>query len=224
MMTKGFISFCLISALMIGGCATASHRPEEKTATELLNAGLAALHKDNFSDSIDIFSKLKDWYPFSKHAVTAELKIADAHYGMEEYDEATAGYESFVNLHPRNDEVPYAIYQIGNCYLDQLKGIDQDQTYATKASDTFLRLLKQFPDSSYADLAKAALKKCQKSILRHELYVAKFYLRAKNYRAALNRFKDLLDMYPDVGVQYEALHYITLCQAAMANMPSGKIE
>jgi outer membrane protein assembly factor BamD len=237
MMKKRIISLCLVSALVLCGCATTSHRTDEKTqgknapqapqernAEQLLKAGLVALHKKNYSEAIDLFSRLRDWYPFSKHAVTAELRISDAHYGKLEYEEAISGYEKFVTLHPRNPEIPYALYQTGKCYMDQMRGIDRDQTDAIKANDTFQRLLKQYPGSSYTEPAKAAAKQCQKSILRHEMYVAKFYLKAKNYRAALNRFKGLLNMYPDVGVQYEALGYITRCQVALAKTPSRHDE
>ena len=42
----------------------------------------------DYKVAIENFQKLKDWYPFSKYAILAELKIADSHYHLEQYEEA----------------------------------------------------------------------------------------------------------------------------------------
>jgi outer membrane protein assembly factor BamD len=214
-MIKRIFLLCFASLLVFSGCAP-KQKPEEKPAAVLIEEGMTDFDKANYHEAIVTFGKIKDWYPFSKHAITAELKTADAHYELKAYDEAVMAYESFVNLHPRNEAAPYVIYQIGRCYLDQLRKIDQDQTSAQKAHDTFQRLLKQFPDSPYTKPAEESIKTCRKSIIAHELYIAKFYLKNKQYKAALKRFNGVLGMYPDVGAQHEALGYITLCESSLA--------
>jgi outer membrane protein assembly factor BamD len=214
-MMKRILLVCFASLLVFSGCGH-KQKPEEKPAAVLIEEGMTEFNKENYVEAIATFTKIKDWYPFSKHAITAELKTADAHYALKAYDEAIISYESFVNLHPRNEAAPYVLYQIGRCYLDQLRKIDQDQTSARKAHDTFQRLLKQFPDSPYTQPAEEGIKTCRKSIIAHELYVAKFYLKAKNYKAALKRFKGVLSLYPDVGAQYEALDYIAFCESSIA--------
>ena len=40
-------------------------------------------------------------------------------------------------------------------------------------------------------------------------------LKKKYYKAALNRFMTVLSKYPDVGVHYEALQYIAICEATI---------
>ncbi|MDX9785510.1 MAG: outer membrane protein assembly factor BamD [Desulfobacterales bacterium] len=219
-MTKRLMALCLTSLLVFTGCGSSQPKPEERTAAELYDEGIAELESGGYQLSIELFTKIKDWYPFSKHAVTADLKIADAHFGLQAYDEAAMAYENFASLHPRNEAVPYAIYRIGNCYLEQVNGIDQDQTYAKKAHDSFQRLLNQFPDSEYKHPAEAAIKICRKSIIANEIYVAKYYLKMKNYKAALIRFKDALNMYPDIGAQFDALGYIASCETALAQAKS----
>jgi outer membrane protein assembly factor BamD len=214
-MIKRIILLCFASLLVFPSCAS-KQKPEEKPAAVLIEEGLAEFDKGNHHEAIATFTKIKDWYPFSKHAITAELKTADAHYALNAYDEAIMAYESFINLHPRNEAAPYVIYQIGRCYLDQLRKIDQDQTSAQKAHDTFQRLLKQFPDSPYTKPAEEGIKTCRKNIIAHELYIAKFYLKNRQYKAALKRFNGVLGMYPDVGAQHEALGYIALCEQTLA--------
>jgi outer membrane protein assembly factor BamD len=90
--------------------------------------------------------------------------------------------------------------------------IDRDQKNAQQALLAFKRFLGRYPDSEYADPASAHIKECQRSITAHELLVAKYYFKNKNYKAALNRFQSILEDYPDTGVQHIALQYIAECE------------
>jgi len=189
---------------------------ETGTAQELAWDGMDAYEDGNYKDAIEYFQKLKDWYPFSKYANLAELKIADSHYHLEEYDEAIFAYEEFEKLHPRNEAIPYVIYQIGRSYYDQIDTIDRDQTPARKALETFQRLNKQFPDDQYARSANEHIPKCLKSLAGNEYYIGVFYFKSKHYQAALQRFMAVLANYPDVGYHQKALQYIAQCEASIA--------
>ena len=204
----------IITLLTLVGCGWFGPE-QEKPAPELARDGIEAFNNGEYREAIESFETLKDWYPFSKYAILAELKIADAHYRLAEYDEAIFAYEEFENLHPRNEAVPYVIYQIGRCYYDQIDTIDRDQTTARKALATFKRLTSKFPEDGYALKARPHIIQCHKSLAHHEFYVGQFYYKSKHYKAALHRFKSVLSNYPDVGVHYEALQYITLCETAL---------
>lgn len=211
----------LISLLILSGCSGLGIK-EEKSAEELANDGMRQFKKKRFRTSIESFEKLKDWYPFSKFAILAELKIAEAYYRLEEYENAIFAYEEFENLHPRNEAIPYVIYQIGRCYFDQIDTIDRDQTPAQKALENFKRLINQFPGNSYSKKAEEHIKKCHESLAGHELYVGLFYYKGKHYKAALHRFKLVLSDYPDAEVYQKALHYISLCEEMLAKQKEEK--
>lgn len=217
-MKRVFI-FCIISLLFCSGCAWFETK-EEKSAQELVSDGMYEFKSKNYRNAIESFEKLKDWYPFSKFAILAELKIADAHYNLKEYDEAVFAYEEFEGLHPSNEAIPYVIYQIGLCYFEQIDTVDRDQNSAQKALDTFERLIKQFPKNEYAVKAEENIKTCMKSLAGHEFYVGLFYYKGKHYKAALHRFKSVLLNYPDVGVHHKALKYIAQCEASLVKKQS----
>ena len=208
---KRFIFLSLVAILAVSGCAWFQSK-EEKTAQELVSDGMDQYNKEDYKDAIKSFEKLKDWYPFSKYAILAELKIGDAHYHLKEYEDAIAAYENFESLHPRNEAIPYVISQIGLCYFERIDTIDRDQSSAQKALETFERLKKQFPKDPYAIKAEGHIAKCQKSLAGHDFYVGLFYYKSKHYKAALQRFKAVLSNYPDVGVQEKALQYIIRCE------------
>ena len=187
------------------------------TAQQLAWDGMDAYEDGDYTEAIEHFQNLKDWYPFSKYAILAELKIADSHYHLEQYEEAIFAYEEFEKLHPRNEAIPYVIYQIGRCYYDQIDTIDRDQTPARKALETFERLKKQFPDDQYAHSGAEHINKCVKSLAGNEYYIGLFYFKSKHYKAALNRFMAVLSNYPDVGYHQKALQYIARCEASLAD-------
>jgi outer membrane protein assembly factor BamD len=210
-MIKTRIGALLAAAIILSGCAWFETR-ENLSASELASEGMDAYEFGNYKTAIEHFERLKDWYPFSKFAMLAELKIADAHYRLEEYDDAVYAYESFESLHPRNEAIPYVIYQTGRCYFDRLTSVDRDQTYAQKALEVFGRLTDRFPDDPYARAGAAHSRDCLKSLAGHDFYVGLYYFDSQRYKAALERFKTVLFGYPDVGVQYQALQYIAECE------------
>jgi outer membrane protein assembly factor BamD len=203
---------CVAAALlMLGGCSW--FRPkEEKFAQELASDGMDAYAGGDYRDAIQSFEKLKDFYPFSKYAILAQLKIADAYFHLEEWEEAIAAYQEFESLHPRNEATPYVVYQIGMSYFKQIDTTDRDQSTARQALETFSRLKKQFPESPYATKAEEHIKASLRSLVGHEFNVGLFYYKGKHYKAALGRFMAIVTKYPDVGLHHEALQYIALCQ------------
>ena len=205
---KRFVLLCLITMFAFSGCAW-FQTEEEKTSQELINEGMDQYNDEHYKDAIASFEKLKDWYPFSQYAILAELKLGDAYYHLEEYEDAIAAYEDFESLHPRNEAIPYVIYQIGLCYYDRIDTIDRDQSTAHKALETFERLRKQFPKDPYSIKAEQNIKKCQKSLAEHDLYVGLFYYKSRHYKAALQRFIKVLTNYPDVGVHQRRFNILS---------------
>jgi outer membrane protein assembly factor BamD len=200
-------------ALTCSGCAWFGQGKEEKRADELIKEGVKAFDKGSYKKALEAFEQLKDWYPFSNYAILAELKIADAHYHLQEYPEAVAAYEEFERLHPRNEATPYVVYQVGLCYFEQVDTVDRDQTPARKALETFRRVIGQYPNDPYAIKAQNHIPHCIQSMAGHEFYVGRYYYGQGFYKAALERFRSIIAEYPDVGYHRQALLYIAACEA-----------
>ena len=224
---RNLLTIALVALLTTSGCSSLRSQfnkllgyKEESSAQELAWAGMEAYEKERYKEAIEKFQKLKDFYPFSKYAILAELKIADAHYQREDYEDAIFAYENFEQLHPRNEAIPYVIYQIGRCYFDQINTPDRDQTSAEKALATFQRLMKQYPRDEYSIRAAEHIKTAQKSLAGHAYGIGVFYYKTKHYKAALHRFMEIISDYPDVGYHQKALEYIAKCETAIAKEES----
>ncbi len=211
-MTKILLLITIV--MFLAGCSLFESSYEmEKNADELVYEGSSAFAAGDYKDAVKAYTDLKDWYPFSKYAILAELKIADSYYHLKEYDEAIIGYEEFEKMHPKNEAIPYVIYQTGLCWFEQLDTIDRDSTPAKNSITQFNRLINQFPEDEYAQKAQKNIKTCLSNISGHELYVANFYMKTKKYHAALKRYEYLVEHYPGSQDSKEALNKIPECRA-----------
>jgi outer membrane protein assembly factor BamD len=217
---SSYLVLILILAITTAGCF--GKKKAEKLAPELAAEGVKYYQDEKYDKAIKSFNQLKDWYPFDKLSILAEFKIAEAYFKMDEYEDAVISYELFETLHPRNESIPYTIFQIGMCYYLRIDTIDRDQKNTLMAIKTFRRLIRQHPDNEYAKKAADHIQTCLKSLAGHELYVGNFYMKAKHYDAAKKRFETILAVYPDLGFDEQAKKAIKKCNALMKNYDKTK--
>ena len=215
-MKKLFIISLIV--FLLSGCGLFGDKIDhkmDKTADELAQEGAVAFQQEDYKAALKAYTDIKDWYPFSKYAILAELLIADSHFFLAEYDEALLAYEEFESQHPRNEAISHVIYQKGLCWFKRVGSIDRDHTPALNSITQFKRLIDQFPDSKYAEKAKEHIEKSMGIIIGHELYVADFYMRTKEYKAALSRYKTIVEKYPGTPESKAAAAQIPVCQTLL---------
>lgn len=195
---------CLILALAIfalSGCGIIDLfylPPAEDTAQEIYEAGNEAMSEKNYVRAVELYNKLKDTYPFSPYTIDAELSLGDAYFLDEEYELATESYKDFEALHPRNEAIPYVLYQTGMSLLKQFHSIDRATTELQEAYEYFDRLCQTYPDSPYTKSAEEHMLLCRKLMAEHELYIADVYWNMGKYGPAWRRYNYVADNFKDV--------------------------
>ncbi len=210
------IGACLVGVLAGCGLWQEFFPRVERGPEQLMQDGLRDLEKGRYTNATEAFQKIKDRYPYSRFAVEAELRLGDAFYKRQLYDEAYEAYDEFEKLHPRHPQIPYVMFRKGMCHFEQVKSIDRDQTHTLKAKEEFERLVKRFPRSEYAHRARRKIRECYIFLAEYELYVAHFYFKKKKYRAAMKRYRYIIENYPDLGQYHEALEYMARCKEKLA--------
>jgi len=186
---------------LISGCGVVDYfflTPPEDTAQELAQAGYDALQEKDYDRAIEYFTKLKDRYPFSPYTPEAEVSLGDAYFLVGEYKAASEVYKEFEALHPRHEAVPYVLLKIGLSNLKQFESADKPYTNIAEAYSFFQRLIETYPENKYAQEAKKYLRKCRFLMAEHELYVADFYWRTEQFKAAWLRYKYVEKEYADL--------------------------
>ncbi len=204
----------LVLVLGSAGCAGFfGGKQDERTAAELAVEGKSFFEAGKYDKALKSYERLRDWYPYSQHAKEAKLRIADAHFHLEQYEQALVAYEQYEQLHPSDSQIPYVIYQMGMCHYERMETIDRTQVPTRNAMEAFLRLQARFPDSQWAEKAGEKIADCRRNLAGHEFYVARFYFKSGHYKAAKNRFETVVARYPGVDEYSDkAETYIEQCQ------------
>src|SRR5262249_43928415 len=144
-----------------------------------------------------LFKEVKRKYSYSRYARLAELRIADADYASEKLAEAIQGYRSFVHDHRTDPEVAYARFRVckglfeevseGGLLLPPLE--ERDQATSVEAYKELVAFVKDFPTGQYAVEGQYMLKVVTGRLVRHELYVARYYLRNDQFDASVARIQ-----------------------------------
>lgn len=191
--------FCTL--LFGAGCAAKKPLTPEKAYDEAMS--LYSLK--NYEDSADAFKKVKELFPDHPLSKAAQLLIGDANFNAEKYEEAIIAYDDYAKLFPDDINVPYARYMEAMSYYNRISEKDRDQSFTKLAIEKFTNILKDFNDTPYAVKAYEYFKECRKRLAEQEIFVAKFYLKNKKYKAAEKRFNYALNHFQDVPIQKEAL-------------------
>ncbi len=195
----------------------------DKTAEQLALSGMAKLEKQHYSEAAEEFKKLKEHYPYSKYAILAELKLGDAYFGARKYSEAAMSYEEFVRLHPRNEVIPYVLYQVGMSNFLTFTNVDRDPEGTKTAMKAFEKVIQNFPQSEYAAKSKKQILECKKRIISHMFSVARHYYINKYYAAAKTRLDTMTQQYPeavaDLGYGPTVKKMLAKCDKEMAKGP-----
>ncbi|MCG8619851.1 MAG: outer membrane protein assembly factor BamD [Desulfobacterales bacterium] len=208
----------VILTVFLSGCSLLEEPAQmNKSAEQLASDGAAAFMSQDYNRAVKAYTDLKDWYPFSKYAILAELKIADAYFHLEEYDEAIVAYETFEKMHPRNEAVPYVIHQIALAWFNQIDTVGRDASPARNAKAQFERLIQLYPNYEQTQKAAERIQTCIDNMVGHELYVANYYMKTKEYKAALKRFEYIVEFYPGTEQSEIALAQIPILNGLLQN-------
>jgi outer membrane protein assembly factor BamD len=188
--------------------------------------GVKELEDKDWLAASKYFSFIKSRFPYSKYAVLAELRLADAQFGAEQYLEAIDSYRLFLKFHPTHEMVSngYASFRIGEGYYKQLSGdfwmfppsSEKDQSSTEDAANELKTFLDKYPDSPYRDKAKDILKQVNKRLADHEWYVAHYYWEHDKPTGTVFRLRRLLERYRGVGYDEEALWLLGRAYVAAA--------
>jgi outer membrane protein assembly factor BamD len=130
----------------------------------------------------------------------ARLALADATF----YEGTTIGYIDarglyldFVTLYGNHALAPYAQTQAGLASLEQVNHPTKDQSQTRQAIADFDEVIRRWPRSRFAIAAHGLRRVARSNLAEAEFLIGRFYLGRKAWPAAIDRFKEILSVYPD---------------------------
>lgn len=149
----------------------------------------------NWIEAQGLMREVKRKFSYSKYARLAELRIADADYEQDKFAEAIRGYRQFVHDHRSDvEEVAYARSRIAEAQYAQISeslllptADERDQAVIIDSFKELKSYLHDYPNAKESQKIRELLADVTARLMRHELYVARFYLQRDNFEAAVLR-------------------------------------
>ncbi|WP_102959255.1 outer membrane protein assembly factor BamD [Mangrovicella endophytica] len=211
------------SALTLSGCLSGKDddvdalalAAQTEPADVLYNQGLANLEGGRLTEAGKKFDAVDRQHPYSEWARKALVMRAFTSYRSGEYDEAVNTSKRYLSLYPNSDEAAYAQYIIGLSYYRQIPDVTRDQKSAARAAAAMQEVIDRYPDSEYAEDARSKIRMSRDQLAGKEMQVGRYYLERREYIAAINRFKNVVENYSETRQVEEALSRLTEAYYAM---------
>lgn len=208
----------LLSATLLIACSGTKDEEKpyvERPVHELYNQAANALETRNFVEAAQLFDEVERQHPYSLWATKAQLMAGYANYEANKYGDALVSLNRFIQLHPGNKDIPYAYYLRALSYYEQITDVSRDQGVTRKALTSLQETIRRFPNTKYARDAQLKLDLTRDHLAGKEMAIGRWYLRQREYLAAINRFRQVVDKFQTTSHVPEALHRLSEAYSAL---------
>lgn len=193
---------------VLSGCAGApkDRALDSYTAEEIFKKGELELATGKRpKDALIYFQEVERLYPYTEYAKRALIMQAFVNQKAKQYPEARDAAQRFLDFYPGDEDAPYALYLMALSYYDQIDDVGRDQGITFQALKGMRDVIETYPDSEYARSAILKFDLAFDQLAAKEMEVGRYYLKRKNYAAAINRFRVVVADYQTTTQTAEAL-------------------
>lgn len=216
------VSLALVSAAsMITSCQSdpdiditklglATDPPEQ-----LYNQGLANMKAGNLAEASRKFDSIDKQNPFTEWGRKALVMSTFTKYRLGRNDEAVATGNRYLKQYPNSEDSAYVQYLVGLSYSKQIADVTQDQKAARSTIDAMQKVVDNYPKSEYVEDAQAKIRFARDQLAGKEMQVGRYYLERKEFLAAIQRFRNVVENYGNTNQVEEALARLVEAYYAM---------
>ncbi len=173
---------------------------------EAYEEGMKALDSNDVLYAAKKFNEAELLFPQSDWAPKSALMAAYSYYKQDYYADAVAELERFLKVYPNHKNIAYAYYLLGVSYYEQIVDEKKDLQSIIKAKETFIILIKNFPNTEYSLDAEFKIDMINDILASKEMYLGRYYVERKKWIPAINRFRTVIDKFDQTIYTEEALH------------------
>ena len=178
----------------------------EMQMIEAYNEGLKEFNRGDIFFAVKKFNEVELLYPQSVWAPRSTLMAAYAYYSQMYFDDAIFELKRFLDKYKNHPNTDYAYYLLAVCHYNQIVDEKKDLGQIIKAREYFNLLIKDFPNTDFAEDAYFKLELIAEILASKELYLANYYLDREKWIPAMNRYKNIVNEYDTTIFIEEALY------------------
>ncbi|CDZ58392.1 outer membrane protein assembly factor BamD [Neorhizobium galegae] len=181
----------------------------------LYSQGLANMKAGNLAEAGRKFDSIDRQNPFTEWGRKALVMSTFTKYRLGRNDEAVATGNRYMSQYPQSQDSAYVQYLVGLAYSKQIADVTQDQRAAVRTIDAMNKVVTNYPTSEYVEDAQAKIRFARDQLAGKEMQIGRYYLERKEYLAAIRRFRNVVEQYPNTNQVEEALARLTEAYYAM---------
>jgi len=217
----------MVLAVVFGLAACSSNEADDLALDDtppeqLYNEGLAMVNEGSFGRAATKFADVDRLHPYSEFARKSMIMQAFSWYSAGDYQNAINAGKRYTTLYPGTEDAAYAQYIIGQSYFSQIPDISRDQEMTERALNAMAELVRLYPQSEYANDATKKIRSTRDQLAGKEMEVGRFYLKKRNFIAAINRFRVVVTTYQTTRHIEEALARLTESYFSLGVIPEAQ--
>lgn len=220
------LALATVASLGVSGCAGDKDKARvayvERPVELLYATGSKRLDSRRWTEAIQYFDEVERQHPYSEWSRRAILMTVYARYQANDYPEAIAAAERFIQLYPGNPQVAYAYYMKAVSYYEQITDVARDQAATAQAQAALREVIQRFPESEFASDARLKLDTANDQLAGKEMNVGRWYLRQNQPLAAIGRFRAVVDRYQTTTHTPEALYRLVEAYLSLGLVEEAK--
>ncbi len=177
----------------------------EMQMIEAYNEGLKEYKKGDIFFAAKKFNEVELLYPQSIWAPRSALMAAYIFYSDFYFNDAIFELERFLEKYKNHPNTDYAYYLIAICHYNLIVDEKRDLGEIIKSKKYFNILIKNYPNTDFAEDAQYKLQLIEEILASKELYLANYYLQREKWIPAMNRYKKIVNEYDTTIFIEEAL-------------------
>lgn len=203
----------LVMPILAPGCSGGKKQKQLPSSEILFQEAQGKFAKKKYYKAQELLNSVIN-HPSTDPAILADaqLLLADAYFfqkGFLNLTEAQSRYQTFLTFHPRHPRADYAQFQLAMCYFLQVLEPDRDQNLTRRAIEEYQKVEDLYPGSAYVEPSREKIIDCWDRVAEHIFLVGQFYLKRKAPRAAIERFLEVLEQYPEYRGKEELYYYLS---------------
>lgn len=208
-------AFLLVLVVGLAACTSSEDKNADFAVDNIVppdalyNQALANLDAGDLNTAKKRIDDLNSQHPYSDYSRRSLILDTFINYRQGQYAEAASSGRRFIQLYPSDDDAAYAQYIIGMSYFKQMPHITRDQSVTRKSYQAMSSLVEKYPESEYVEDAKRKMRITRDQLAGKEMLVGRYYQERREFLAAINRFRRVVERYPNTRHVEEALARLT---------------
>lgn len=223
--------FFAIFTLFVGGCSITPERDLTQSAEYYYQQGHGQLKSGDMGAAETTLDEMERRFPLHVRTHQLYLELADAYHWAGETEKAVQMADRFIRRFPDHRDVDYAYFVKGQAYFSKAvpalapNNPNPDRNYADAALESYIYLLRHYPQSSYRLHARENIAYLRALLAQYELGQVKQLIAQGNRSKASELAETLVKRYPETPSATKALALFASASTSESSVvEKGEVE